>query len=202
MTYTITANMTHHSNEVTFAAKPSAAVREALKALHFRWHSVRRVWYGYAAPDVIRAALDAAEDGQQAPADQAGDKVKEKPQPLHGVKVGDLFVSSWGYEQTNVDFFQVVALVGARSVRVREVHPQMVSEAGIPGMSADRSYKLPEAGEMLPPVRSSIFVKDQERGDLKRLYIGADGKATRFRVADYADAHPYHGEKLYESWYY
>lgn len=29
MTYTITANMAHPSNEVTFAAKPSAAVREA-----------------------------------------------------------------------------------------------------------------------------------------------------------------------------
>lgn len=158
MTYTITANMAHHSNEVTFPGKPSAAVREALKALHFRWHSVRRVWYGYAAPDVIRAALDAAEDGQQAPADQAGDKVKEKP--------------------------------------------QLVSAAGISGMSADRAYKLPEAGEMLPPIQTSIFVKDQERGDLKRLYIGADGKATGFRVADYADAHPYHGEKLYESWYY
>lgn len=202
MTYTITANIAHHSNEVAFPGKPSAAVREALKALHFRWHAARRVWYGYAAPDVIRAALDAADDGQQSPADQAGDKVKEKPQPLHGVKVGDLFSSSWGWEQTNVDFFQVVALVGARSVRVREVHPQMVSEAGISGMSADRAYKLPEAGEMLPPVRSSVFVKDQERGDLKRLYIGADGKATGFRVADYADAHPYHGQTLYESWYY
>lgn len=202
MTYTITANMAHHSHKVAFPGKPSAAVREALKALHFRWHSVRRVWYGYAAPDVIRAALDAAEDGQQAPADQAGDKVKETPQPLHGVKVGDLFYSSCGYGQTNVDFFQVVALVGARSVRVREVHPQMVSEAGISGMSADRVYKLPEAGEMLPPIQTPIFVKDQERGDLKRLYIGAGGKATGFRVTDYADAHPYHGEKLYESWYY
>lgn len=44
MTYTITANMAHHSNEVAFPGKPSAAVREALKAMHFRWHSVRRVW--------------------------------------------------------------------------------------------------------------------------------------------------------------
>lgn len=202
MTYTITANIAHHSNEVAFPGKPSAAVREALKTLHFRWHSVQRVWYGYATPDVIRAALDAAENKQQAPTDQAGDKVKETPQTLHGVKVGDLFSSSWGYEQTNVDFFQVVALVGARSVRVREVHPQMVIEANVSDMSGYRSYKLPEAGEMLPPIQTPIFVKDQERGDLKRLYIGADGKATGFRVADYADAHPYHGQTLYESWYY
>lgn len=63
MTYTITANIAHHSNEVAFPGKPSAAVREALKALHFRWHSVRRVWCGYAAPDVIRATLDAADAG-------------------------------------------------------------------------------------------------------------------------------------------
>lgn len=28
----------------------------------------------------------------------------------HGVKVGDVFCSSWGYDQTNVDYYQVVAV--------------------------------------------------------------------------------------------
>jgi len=28
----------------------------------------------------------------------------------HGVKVGDVFRSSWGYDQTNVDYYQVVAV--------------------------------------------------------------------------------------------
>jgi hypothetical protein len=28
----------------------------------------------------------------------------------HGVKIGDVFRSSWGYDQTNVDYYQVVAV--------------------------------------------------------------------------------------------
>ena len=31
-------------------------------------------------------------------------------QANHGVKVGDVFRSSWGYDQTNVDYYQVVAV--------------------------------------------------------------------------------------------
>lgn len=30
----------------------------------------------------------------------------------HGVKVGDIFKSSWGYDQTNIDFYQVIAVTG------------------------------------------------------------------------------------------
>lgn len=38
---------------------------------------------------------------------------REQPTPnADGVRIGDLFYGSWGYEQTNVDFFQVVALRG------------------------------------------------------------------------------------------
>lgn len=35
-------------------------------------------------------------------------------------KVGDIFTESWGYDQTNVDAYQVVA-VGARSVKLRKI---------------------------------------------------------------------------------
>lgn len=35
--------------------------------------------------------------------------------------VGDVLRSSWGYEQTNVDFYEVIALVGTMSVKVRPI---------------------------------------------------------------------------------
>ncbi|MGN0995703.1 MAG: hypothetical protein ACI4PG_02230 [Candidatus Ventricola sp.] len=38
-----------------------------------------------------------------------------------GVRVGDLFCGSWGYEQTNVDFFQVVALRGRHTAVLRGI---------------------------------------------------------------------------------
>ena len=33
---------------------------------------------------------------------------KAKPNPINKIKVGDIFVNSWGYDQTNIDFYQVV----------------------------------------------------------------------------------------------
>jgi len=50
-----------------------------------------------------------------------------KPQSVFAV--GDVLVSSWGYEQTNYDFYQVTRLVGARSVEIRELK-QMRDESG------------------------------------------------------------------------
>ncbi|EMJ2323810.1 hypothetical protein V7L32_004279 [Salmonella enterica] len=37
------------------------------------------------------------------------------------VKVGDIFASQWGYEQTNVTFYQVISLHGKQTVCVREI---------------------------------------------------------------------------------
>ena len=39
-----------------------------------------------------------------------------------GVHIGDIFYSSWGYDQTNVDFFQVVDLKGKRTAVVQEIN--------------------------------------------------------------------------------
>lgn len=37
---------------------------------------------------------------------------KRKDEEFKNIKVGDVFVSSWGYEQTNVDAYQLVELKG------------------------------------------------------------------------------------------
>lgn len=38
------------------------------------------------------------------------------------VSVGDVFASSWGYEQTNVNFFQVISVHGKTTVTVRQIN--------------------------------------------------------------------------------
>lgn len=35
--------------------------------------------------------------------------------------VGDILRSSWGYDQTNIDYYEVTRLVGKRSVEIREI---------------------------------------------------------------------------------
>lgn len=70
MNYTITKNPDYNSVEVSFNGKPSEEVRDALKALRFRWHGQRRVWYGYATEEAVRAAID----GKKPEAAQSAEK--------------------------------------------------------------------------------------------------------------------------------
>lgn len=197
--YTITNNAAFGSKEITFDGIPSKEIREALKALKFKWHGIKKLWYGYAEESELKKICGG---NVEAP------KVEEKKAELvnkYGVKVGDYFSMSWGYEQTNVDFFQVVALVGTSSVRIREVYPEMIAEDAVSGMSADRTYRL-DTSKICPPAPHSVFIKDQEKGDLKRLksYM-ADGISNpQITMTSYADAHYCSGEteKCYESWYY
>lgn len=63
MKYTIENNAQFGSKEIYFEGKPSEDVRSALKALKFRWHSVKKCWYGYAAEsEVVNAILSASSE--------------------------------------------------------------------------------------------------------------------------------------------
>jgi hypothetical protein len=43
---------------------------------------------------------------------------KAAPNPL---KQGDILRCSWGYDQTNVDYYEVVSLIGKQTVEIREI---------------------------------------------------------------------------------
>lgn len=72
MTYEIRNNAQYNSTEIYFDGKPSEAVREVLKAHKFRWHSVKRCWYGYASEETIAAAITSTTT-DEAPASVIGD---------------------------------------------------------------------------------------------------------------------------------
>lgn len=202
MTYEIRINEKFNSSEIYFDCKPSEEVRNALKELKFRWHKVKQCWYGFASADSIKAKLEGKPEQVAKPAKAVKTAVNK-----YGVKVGDLFSASWGWEQTNVDFFQVVALVGECSVRVREVYPPMIEEDHIGPLAADRTYKL--TTELLPPASRSVFIEDQEKGDIKRIKPGyykdpeLANKYCCFKLSDFASAYKCNGETetTYESWY-
>lgn len=45
---------------------------------------------------------------------------KERAKP-HNFQVGHILESSWGYDQTNIDFYQVTAVLGPRMVEIRPI---------------------------------------------------------------------------------
>lgn len=209
---TLTLNQELNGIEIRFDVKPLQATLDGLKKLGFRWHRQKKFWYAKQTPERLEMAQAIADGEEYAEQirEEEPKKKREKAEKKNafGVKVGDIFSASWGYEQTNNDFFQVIALVGEKSVRVREVNPPIISRDPVSGMSEDRVYKL--TGELLPPAPHSVFIKDQENGDLKRLkpgYFQDEKKAMEncyFNLSSFADAHKCtEGEiKTYESWYY
>jgi len=46
--------------------------------------------------------------------------IKPYAEPKHDIKVGDIFYNSWGYDQTNIDYYQVVA-VTAKTISIRRI---------------------------------------------------------------------------------
>ena len=49
--------------------------------------------------------------------------------------IGDIFVRSWGYEQTNVDYYQVVGFKGKKSYIVQKIHSALSAGEGCSSMS-------------------------------------------------------------------
>ena len=205
-TATLRTNEQHNGIEITFSEKPDSATLDTLKQNGFRWHRSGGYWYNRNTADNMKIA-EAITGGATAPkAEKVTKKSDTKKTNKYGIKVGDWFEMSWGYEQTNVDFFQVVELVGESSVRIRQAQPEMIEEDTYShGMAADRVYKL--TNEIQPPC-STVFIKDNEKGDLKRVKsFAADGKSNpQIYMTSYADAHYVGGNgattKCYESWYY
>lgn len=100
----------------------------------------------------------------------------------NNVKVGDLFVDSWGYEQTQVDCYQVVAKPTAKTVIVREIATAVVE--GSEGRDCQNVRAVPNS-----------FIGE---GMKKRIdnYGG-------FRTSSFSSARPTTAEDTYyNSWYY
>jgi hypothetical protein len=69
------------------------------------------------------------------------------------VIVGDIFVSSWGYDQTNVDFYQIVKVMKSM-VAMRPISKKVVGPKG-DGQSAHKV--MPEANKFTGgPIRKKL----------------------------------------------
>ena len=76
-----------------------------------------------------KQAIDELISNARAAEDYKKKRREEKKNFEHALKVGDLLYASWGYDQTNVDYFEVTKVVG-KTVEVREIGSKVVSEDG------------------------------------------------------------------------
>jgi hypothetical protein len=128
----------------------------------------------------------ARKEARQAQMAQRREKAKaDRIQAAGALKNGDIFVASWGYDQTNVDFYQVVGVFG----KMAELRPiKHKSEGHGEGYSSMSDHVV--------PVKDSFIGE----GSFKIIQSSGNGKAE-FSFSSYKSAYAWDGTPRYSSWY-
>ena len=135
--------------------RPCAAVWLGPRTLKPAWR------YRFPTPAArAKRIAEAFEGARRWAASRAASKA---PGRLLGV--GDILRASWGYDQTNIDYYEVTALVGATMVEVREISKQSVETQSMVGKC------VPAPGEYIGPAK-----RYKAQGD-------------HIRIASYANAY-------------
>jgi len=116
-------------------------------------------------------------DGWKLQADQKAKWADERNKP-HTLKMGDILYASWGYDQTNIDFWQIVGVRG----KVVDIRP-------IAGTTDQTGFMSGRCVAVLDK-----FVGDVIKGKRPRGNNSIPWKS-------YADMYPWDGKSLYTSWY-
>lgn len=96
-------------------------------------------------------------------------------------QVGDILCESWGYDQTNIDYYEVVGLTASgASARIRKIGAARITE-GSP-------YLMPTPGAYIGDVTKTKRVQD----------AGAMG-GYRVRMTSYSSAYLWDGTPDYET---
>lgn len=90
-----------------------------------------KIHYKYSGADALKNATEKANEMLSEARANKAVKTEKKEVKLN---VGDVLVCSWGYDQTNIDYYQVTKLIGKQSVGLREIDksstPSSVSMTG------------------------------------------------------------------------
>lgn len=105
------------------------------------------------------------------------DLKSQKEALLSKLKVGDILVSSWGYDQTNVNFYEIVSVKGS-TVTLKEL-AQNLKETGF--MSG-----------VTKPVKGSYLNK----AEIKRVV-----RSGHVNISSCQTASLWNGSECYRSWY-
>lgn len=152
-------------------------------AIVFQGRAQKPLWYHSFRDEMSRERyLKGTIDSNKASLSRKQERQDAKKNFQHGIKVGDIFYSSWGYDQTNVDWYEVVsAPEGTKMVIVREIGGHAVSS------SSGSDKVVPVPGHFVgPPLRKIP------------QYGGPGGKAY-LKVTDDHWAHAWDGKPKHET---
>jgi len=113
---------------VAYDSSFSGTIRPCLKI--FRGTASRPIAnFYYHTKEQRETAIDSYVNSAESRIARKAEKQREKKSFTPTLKIDDILYTSWGYDQTNVDFFQIVGTKGC-FVKVRQIMSQQVEGTG------------------------------------------------------------------------
>jgi hypothetical protein len=151
--------------------------RNQLGAIVFHGKAAKPDWHFTFANEMSRARKIAEYiEGRKRSAEYKAEQRAKRSQP-HKLTVGAILHTNWGYDQTNVEYFEVTRIVGPHTVELREI-AQERTETGfmsgrckpIPGKFLSPRYEGDDAG--LPIIRRARADGSVRIDDVRDAWVG------------------------------
>lgn len=125
---------------------------EKLSAIFYIGKQSKPAWYNrFNDIDSLKKKINTSISNLMSWEDAKKERKEKKKTEILDIKVGDLFVSSWGYEQTNVDFYQCIDVKG-KTFTIRPIACKTVEDSTMSHGMADNVVPVKDA-----------FLEDLER---------------------------------------
>lgn len=155
---------------------------EDLSAMCFIGKQSKPAWYyGFRSRAAMEKQIKDQIASVQASEEYKAKRKAERSKP-HTLKPGDILCSSWGYEQTNVDFYKVKKLIGKSMVELVRVGSSTVEGS---------EYSHGMACEV-------VAVPDAEIGPSFKKKAQSNNSVS---ISSFANARLWDGKPMYKSWY-
>ena len=100
----------------------------------------------------------------------------------HALTEGDILSCSWGYEQTNVDFYVVVSVPSPQFVTLRQIAAPLIEQTG-----HMQGTRVPDP--------------DMRKGKELRRHVDMSGGTASVKISSYEYARMWDGKPQHVSWY-
>ena len=138
--------------EVYTYHRPNSRGQVAYYGVAFAGKAQKPLW-NYAFRDEAQRDRQIAETAKsvESRAKAMKERSDARKQFTHGLQVGDILYSSWGYDQTNIDWYEVVGVPTEKMILVREIAGKTLRSDGY-----GSDQVMPTPGKYVGPVMKKI----------------------------------------------
>lgn len=114
------------------------------------------------------------------------------------VKPGDIFYSSWGYDQTNIDFYKIVRATD-KTVWIQEIEKEYIKQVGWAHYDVKPSDKVKIYSHNVRDKEGNIIGNKEVEAPVIKRKLNSSGDYTYVKISSFEFANPWDRESIMET---